>query len=61
MSLSSVQAVYKWYRSAKGCSDACCIPSIDNLVLISDMVDATLEEILVLKTYDEVEKDERKG
>ncbi len=46
LQLQSVQAVYKWYATAKG-SGSKSIPSMDNMVLLADMLDVTINDILV--------------
>ena len=48
LQLESVQAVYKWFRTANG-GKTSGIPSIDNLVLLAELMDVTLEDILVLR------------
>ncbi len=42
MRLESCQACYKWFAGKN-------LPSIDNLVIISYLLDVTLEEIIVTK------------
>ena len=42
LSLGSCQAVYRWMEGRT-------LPSIDSLVILADVLDVTLEEILVLK------------
>lgn len=37
----SFQAVYKWLRGAN-------LPSIDNLVILADMLDVTIDDLLVV-------------
>lgn len=48
LQLESVQAVYKWFRTAKG-GKTNSIPSIDNMVLLAELMDVTMEDILVLR------------
>ena len=38
--------MYKWYATAKG-SGSKSIPSMDNMVLLADMLDVTINDILV--------------
>lgn len=45
MGFTTVTAVYKWFSGKN-------IPSIDSLVVISHMLDCTLEEILVIDQID---------
>lgn len=45
LGLNSVQSVYKWYSRNNRT-----IPSLDNLVMLSELLGCTLEDILVLKS-----------
>ncbi|MBR0417727.1 MAG: helix-turn-helix transcriptional regulator [Erysipelotrichaceae bacterium] len=40
LGFNTPQAVYKWLRGDS-------IPSVDNLVVLSDLLDATIDEIIV--------------
>lgn len=56
LQLESIQAVYKWFRTAKG-GKTNSIPSIDNMVLLAELMNVTLEDILVLRRV-EISRDD---
>lgn len=41
LGITSKQSVYKWYRGET-------LPSIDNLVVLSRMLDVTIDDLLVI-------------